>query len=57
MEEGNGKVREVAALAAMCTKLSGEDRPTMREVEMKLENLRAKKKPAPRNLSLQPVTR
>ena len=41
MEEAEGeKVEEVAKLAAMCTKLNGEDRPTMREVEMTLENLR-----------------
>uniref|UniRef100_A0ACD5ZIM0 Uncharacterized protein n=1 Tax=Avena sativa TaxID=4498 RepID=A0ACD5ZIM0_AVESA len=39
-EEGNGEVKEVATLAAMCIQLKGEDRPTMREVEMKLENLR-----------------
>ncbi|KAJ1255787.1 hypothetical protein BS78_K159600 [Paspalum vaginatum] len=39
MEDDNGGVQEVAALAVMCTKLKGEDRPTMREVELKLENL------------------
>jgi hypothetical protein len=39
-KEENGEVKEVATLAAMCTQLKGEDRPTMREVEMKLENLR-----------------
>jgi serine/threonine protein kinase len=39
-EEENGEVKEVATLAAMCIQLKGEDRPTMREVEMKLENLR-----------------
>jgi hypothetical protein len=37
----------VATLAAKCTKLRGEDRPTMREVEMKLENLIVKKKLVP----------
>ena len=42
MEEGNGDIQEVAALAVVCTKLKGEDRPTMREVELILENLRAK---------------
>ncbi|CAO2144232.1 unnamed protein product [Urochloa humidicola] len=42
MEEDNGVMQEVAALAAMCTKLEGEHRPTMREVELILENLRAK---------------
>uniref|UniRef100_A0A0E0LUE0 Protein kinase domain-containing protein n=1 Tax=Oryza punctata TaxID=4537 RepID=A0A0E0LUE0_ORYPU len=42
MKEENGDVQEVATLAVMCTKLKGEDRPTMREVEMTLENMRAK---------------
>ncbi|KAL6661702.1 hypothetical protein ACP70R_001086 [Stipagrostis hirtigluma subsp. patula] len=43
-EEEDGQVDEVAALAAMCTKLNAQDRPTMREVEMTLEKLRAAKK-------------
>lgn len=43
-EEDDKEVQEVATLAAMCTKLKGEDRPTMREVEMALENLLVKKK-------------
>lgn len=51
MEEGSGEVQEVAVLAALCTKLDGEDRPTMREVETALENLQARKKPPPRNAS------
>ncbi|KAL6644586.1 hypothetical protein ACP70R_016194 [Stipagrostis hirtigluma subsp. patula] len=42
-EEENGEVQGVATLAARCTKLEGEDRPTMREVEMTLENLLVKK--------------
>uniref|UniRef100_A0A0E0LWJ0 Protein kinase domain-containing protein n=1 Tax=Oryza punctata TaxID=4537 RepID=A0A0E0LWJ0_ORYPU len=46
MEEGDGEVKEVAALAATCIKLKGDDRPTMREVEMAIENLRVKKKHA-----------
>ena len=51
MEEGDGEVQEVAALAATCTELNGEGRPTMREVEMALQNLQAKKKPTtPHNL-------
>ena len=37
MEEGGGEFQEAATLAAMCTKLKGEDRPTMREVEMTLQ--------------------
>ncbi|CAL5013334.1 unnamed protein product [Urochloa decumbens] len=51
VEEDNGEVQEVAALAAMCTRLEGEDRPTMREVEMALENLQARKKPVLNNMS------
>lgn len=43
MEEEDGEVQEVATLAAMCAKLKGEDRPTMREAEMTLENLRVKR--------------
>ncbi|KAJ1276418.1 hypothetical protein BS78_05G213200 [Paspalum vaginatum] len=42
-EDDNGDVQEVAALAVKCTKLKGEDRPTMREVELILENLRVKR--------------
>ncbi|CAO2184227.1 unnamed protein product [Urochloa humidicola] len=44
MEEEDGDLQEVATLAVICTKLRGEDRPTMREVELKLENLVVKKK-------------
>ncbi|WVZ54429.1 hypothetical protein U9M48_005222, partial [Paspalum notatum var. saurae] len=44
LEEEGKQVDEVAKLAAKCTKLNGEDRPTMREVEMTLENLRGAKK-------------
>ncbi|PUZ52192.1 hypothetical protein GQ55_6G250100 [Panicum hallii var. hallii] len=47
MKEAYGDLQEVATLAAICTKLRGEDRPTMREVEMKLENLSAKQKLVP----------
>ncbi|KQJ98873.1 hypothetical protein BRADI_3g39650v3, partial [Brachypodium distachyon] len=47
MEEQDGEVQEVATLATMCTKLMGEDSPTMREVEMTLEYLRATKRHAP----------
>jgi serine/threonine protein kinase len=45
------KVDEVAKLAAMCTKLNGEDRPTMREVEMTLENLRITNKHTRQNIA------
>jgi serine/threonine protein kinase len=44
MEEEGGEILEVATLAAMCTKLKGEDRPTMREVEMTLGSLLLKKR-------------
>ncbi|XP_047047017.1 wall-associated receptor kinase 2-like [Lolium rigidum] len=43
MEEGGGEVEEVARLAASCIKLTGEERPTMRQVELALECLRAPK--------------
>jgi serine/threonine protein kinase len=50
MKEADGEqIKEVATLAAMCTKLNGEDRPKMREVEMTLENLRYIKKDAHHN--------
>jgi serine/threonine protein kinase len=45
MEEEDGAIiKEIATLAAMCTKLKGEDRPTMRDVEMTLESLLVKKR-------------
>ncbi|CAO2041906.1 unnamed protein product [Urochloa humidicola] len=43
MEEGDKEVQEVAALAASCIKLSGENRPTMRQVELTLKGLQAGK--------------
>lgn len=49
MEEEDGEVQEVAALAAKCVRLNGEDRPAMREVEMTLENLQIKRKQAARD--------
>jgi serine/threonine protein kinase len=49
MDGEYGEVQEIAALAVMCTKLKGEERPTMREVEMALENLRGVKSSAPRD--------
>ncbi|CAL4998269.1 unnamed protein product [Urochloa decumbens] len=40
LEEGNREVINIVAnLAASCIKLKGEDRPTMRQVEMRLESL------------------
>ena len=41
-EEKDREVQEVATLASLCTKLKGEDRPTMREVEMRLQNFLVK---------------
>jgi serine/threonine protein kinase len=49
MDREYGEAQEIAALAVMCTKLKGEERPTMREVEMALENLRGVKSSAPRD--------
>uniref|UniRef100_A0A8I6Y6H7 Protein kinase domain-containing protein n=1 Tax=Hordeum vulgare subsp. vulgare TaxID=112509 RepID=A0A8I6Y6H7_HORVV len=44
MEEGGSQVEVVASLAMSCTKLRGEERPTMRSVEMTLEALQGPKK-------------
>ncbi|KAF8656294.1 hypothetical protein HU200_060769 [Digitaria exilis] len=41
LEEGGEEVGAVAALAASCVVLKGEDRPTMRHVEMTLESIQA----------------
>ena len=57
MEEAEvEKVEEVAKLAALCTKLNGEGRPTMREVEMTLENLRISKKHTRQNIATENQT-
>ncbi|XBI22518.1 hypothetical protein VPH35_063533 [Triticum aestivum] len=37
IEEGTEEAKQVAAVALMCLSLKGEDRPTMRQVETKLE--------------------
>jgi serine/threonine protein kinase len=39
LEEGGTEVQEVVMLAASCIKLRGEERPTMRQVEVTLEGL------------------
>ncbi|CAL4989055.1 unnamed protein product [Urochloa decumbens] len=44
LEEGGEEVQEVAALAASCISLRGEERPTMRKVEHMLEGLWSAKK-------------
>nr|CAB3446489.1 unnamed protein product [Digitaria exilis] len=41
LEEGGEEVGAVAALAASCVVLKGEDRPTIRHVEMTLESIHA----------------
>ncbi|CAM0906624.1 unnamed protein product [Alopecurus aequalis] len=41
VDEGGKEVEEVAMLAAACVRLQAEHRPTMKQVEMNLENLRA----------------
>jgi serine/threonine protein kinase len=41
VEEGGKQVDEVAALASICVNLDADDRPTMRQVEMTLENIQA----------------
>ena len=43
-EEGGKEVQEVAALAASCVNLRGEESPTMRQVEHTLEGLRGSTK-------------
>ncbi|XBI44306.1 hypothetical protein VPH35_108955 [Triticum aestivum] len=37
MDEGGNKIEEIAGIAISCVKLRGEERPTMRQVEMRLE--------------------
>ncbi|RLM61624.1 wall-associated receptor kinase 3-like [Panicum miliaceum] len=38
-DEGEDEPKQVAAIAAMCLRMKGEDRPTMRYVEMRLQGL------------------
>ncbi|KAF7105012.1 hypothetical protein CFC21_105856, partial [Triticum aestivum] len=42
-DEGGKEVEEAVALAVACIKLRGEERPTMRQVELTLEGLRPSK--------------
>ncbi|CAM0150830.1 unnamed protein product [Urochloa decumbens] len=44
-EEGGEEIHEVAALAASCINLKGEERPTMRQVEHTLEGIGGSKTP------------
>ncbi|KAJ1276568.1 hypothetical protein BS78_05G224100 [Paspalum vaginatum] len=50
IEEGGEEVQQVAILAASCVKLRGEDRPTMRQVELVLEGLQASSKHGQNNM-------
>ncbi|KAM0926533.1 hypothetical protein ACQ4PT_003575 [Festuca glaucescens] len=43
IDEGGKEIEEAVALAVTCIKLKGEDRPTMRQVELRLEGLRPSK--------------
>jgi serine/threonine protein kinase len=43
VEEGGEEIKEVATIAASCIESRGEDRPTMRQVEMALEGIQASK--------------
>ncbi|XP_051198403.1 wall-associated receptor kinase 3-like [Lolium perenne] len=47
IEEGGPEVEKVAMLAVACVQLKGEDRPTMRQVEMTLEGLQTSKEHVP----------
>ena len=39
LEEGGTEVQQIAMLAASCVNIRGEERPTMRQVELTLEGL------------------
>ncbi|CAL5013348.1 unnamed protein product [Urochloa decumbens] len=39
IEEGGNEATQVAAMAAMCLQMKGDDRPTMRHIEMALQGL------------------
>ncbi|CAO2207177.1 unnamed protein product [Urochloa humidicola] len=39
IDEGEEEGKQVAEIAAMCLRMNGEDRPTMRNVEMRLQGL------------------
>jgi len=41
IEEGGHEVMQVAAIAALCLQMKGDDRPTMRHVEMRLQGLQS----------------
>ncbi|CAO2211411.1 unnamed protein product [Urochloa humidicola] len=41
IEEGEEEAKQVAALAALCVLMKGDDRPTMRHVEMRLQGIQS----------------
>ncbi|KAL6894545.1 hypothetical protein ACP4OV_008643 [Aristida adscensionis] len=51
LKEGGGEVIDVALLAAICVKFVSTERPTMRQVEMTLEGIRAAKENVSSNLT------
>lgn len=53
LEEGGEEIKEVAKIAAVCIKFRGEDRPTMRQVEMALEGIQASKEHISNNFSIE----
>lgn len=53
VEEGGEEITEVALIAASCIKSRGEDRPTMRQVEMALECTQRSKEPISNNFKAQ----
>ncbi|KAL6660753.1 hypothetical protein ACP70R_001788 [Stipagrostis hirtigluma subsp. patula] len=53
IEEGGKEAEDVAILAASCTKLNSDDRPTIREVEHALQGLEASKKRLRGNMAAQ----
>ncbi|CAL4999659.1 unnamed protein product [Urochloa decumbens] len=41
IEEGEEEAKQVAAIAALCVQMKGNDRPTMRHVEMRLQGIQS----------------
>jgi serine/threonine protein kinase len=51
LREGGGEVVDVALLAALCVKFIGDERPTMRHVEMALEGIHAAREDVSSNMT------